>query len=102
MDGRRPLLTKRELIMPENRYLTKPCHFRWLYRLFLNLDANFRLQNRVHALGNQDPPLAPGLAYMVDPVPYKEHLKPYVHRDEVSFCLHCLDRFLGPLTHQID
>ncbi|KAJ7046287.1 hypothetical protein C8F04DRAFT_1173231 [Mycena alexandri] len=52
--------------------------FRFLYMLFLAVDANFRLKNRLRANEHQDLPLGSGWGYMVEGAPYKKHLVGYV------------------------
>jgi hypothetical protein len=56
---------------------------RWLYTLFLAMDANFRtgLKNR----GISDPELAPGWAYLVEETKYQNHIKNHVNQTEVNF-----------------
>jgi hypothetical protein len=55
----------------------------WLFRLHIAQDANFRLNNRAHALGHLDPPLQPGSAYMVDPVPLQHYVIEHADEEEV-------------------
>jgi hypothetical protein len=55
---------------------------RWIYCLFLAIDANFRL--RLKARGIKDPELGSGLAYFVDTTKFQEHLKNRTHEGEVS------------------
>lgn len=55
---------------------------RWLYCLFLAIDANFRLKLKTR--GIKDPELGSGLAYFVNTVKFQEHLKNHVHDNEVS------------------
>ncbi|KAI0713195.1 hypothetical protein C8T65DRAFT_528834, partial [Cerioporus squamosus] len=52
-----------------------PPFFRWLYQLFLSLDANFRLKRRKVSTDINDPTLNNGCAYMVRPGPYKDFLE---------------------------
>jgi hypothetical protein len=56
---------------------------RWLFRLHIAQDANFRLNNRAHKLGHLDDPLQPGSAYMVDPAPLKEYVINFADQEEV-------------------
>lgn len=56
---------------------------RWLYALMIGMDACFRLQNRSRSSDTKDPTLGPGWATFVDDAPYHEHLKNYIHKDEV-------------------
>jgi len=55
---------------------------RWLYSLFLAIDANFRLKLKTRAI--KDPELGSGLAYFVDIVKFQNHLKNSTREDEVS------------------
>ena len=55
---------------------------RWIYCLFLAIDANFRL--RLKTRGIKDPELGSGLAYFVDAAKFREHLKDRVQEEEVS------------------
>ncbi|TFK60998.1 hypothetical protein BDN72DRAFT_778739, partial [Pluteus cervinus] len=50
---------------------------RWLNRLFLAMDANFRLKRRVKSSEDADPSLNKGWAYFVDQEPYMEHIKQF-------------------------
>ena len=58
---------------------------RWLYCLFLAIDANFRLKLKTR--GIKDPELRSGLAYFVNTVKFQEHLKNHVHDNEVSLSI---------------
>ena len=59
---------------------------RWIYSLFLAIDANFRL--RLKTRGIKDPELGSGLAYFVDAAKFHEHLKDCVQEEEVSRTSH--------------
>ncbi|TFK60104.1 hypothetical protein BDN72DRAFT_779836, partial [Pluteus cervinus] len=50
---------------------------KWLNRLFLAMDANFRLKRRVKSSEEADPSLNKGWAYFVDHEPYMEHIKKF-------------------------
>ncbi|KAH8111697.1 hypothetical protein DFH11DRAFT_1512691 [Phellopilus nigrolimitatus] len=52
----------------------------WIYTLVLAIDANFRLKSKDRGV-NDDPPLGPGWAYIVDPVPYHEQLRVQSEKD---------------------
>ena len=72
-------------------------HRRWLYSLFIAIDANFRL--KLKACGIKDPELGSGLAYFVNAGKFGAHLKSRVDEEEVSIS----DLFLfvgGRLTPQ--
>ena len=55
---------------------------RWLYCLFLAIDANFRLKLKTR--GIKDPELGSGLAYFVETTKFQNHLKSHSHEGEVS------------------
>ncbi|KAJ7162526.1 hypothetical protein C8R43DRAFT_1086432 [Mycena crocata] len=61
--------------------------FRFLYMLILAMDANFRMKSRLRKNARPDKPLGPGLGYMQDGEPYREHLKDYVAEKDVSTCI---------------
>jgi hypothetical protein len=50
--------------------------FRWLYALFLGIDANFRLQRKLVSNNTFDPGLSHGYSYFVEDVAYKDYLAP--------------------------
>jgi len=56
--------------------------YRWLYCLFLAIDANFRL--KLKARGIKDPELGSGLTYFVNTATLQKHLKNCAHQDEVG------------------
>lgn len=60
--------------------------FRFLYILFVALDANFRLKAKLRANEKYDPSLGPGFFYFVPDGPYKQHLSTYVSEEEVNLC----------------
>ena len=60
-------------------------HHRWLYSLFVAIDANFRL--KLKSRGIKDPELGPGLAYFVNTPKFEAHLKDHVGEDDVSASL---------------
>ncbi|EIW81309.1 hypothetical protein CONPUDRAFT_55437, partial [Coniophora puteana RWD-64-598 SS2] len=47
---------------------------RWLYSLFVAIDANFRLKRKDHSKTASDPPLGSGLSYFVKDGPYQDWL----------------------------
>lgn len=51
---------------------------RWLYRVFLALDANFRLKRKNVSSEEDDPALGDGWAYFVKECTYKEYLSKWV------------------------
>ena len=54
---------------------------RWLYCLFVALDANFRLQNKLISSDAVDPALNKGSMIFVEDPPYKTHLAGYGEQD---------------------
>jgi hypothetical protein len=56
--------------------------FRWLYRLFLALDANFRLKLKGRKI--DDPELGSGWAYFVENQRYVEHVAQATDEAEVT------------------
>lgn len=57
---------------------------RWLYRLVLAMDANFRLKNRLRARSRVDPGLGTGWAYFVADEEYRVHVLAHATEEEVS------------------
>jgi hypothetical protein len=57
--------------------------YRFLYRLYLAQDANFRLSNRAGKGDPNDPPLQPGSAYMIDPAVVNDYVKDFIDQKEV-------------------
>ena len=56
--------------------------YRWLYSLFVAIDANFKLKLKSRSI--KDPELGSGLAYFMNAEKFKAHLKANVDEDEVS------------------
>jgi hypothetical protein len=56
---------------------------RFMYALFLALDANFRLKNRFRSSDAKDPGLHTGLAYFVENKAYKTHILKYTSQTDV-------------------
>lgn len=50
-------------------------NLRWLYALFIAIDANFRLKRRMVSKDSIDPGLSQGWAYFVEETEYKSYLK---------------------------
>ena len=72
--------------------------FRWLYSLFLAVDANFRLKQKDVSSDRRDCSLSSGWSYFVENESYKEHLARYKGESEpVNFVESPL-----PLKQQID
>ncbi|KAJ7121221.1 hypothetical protein C8R46DRAFT_929163 [Mycena filopes] len=57
---------------------------RYLFRLILAMDANFKMKNRIRAHEHDDPSLGPGWGAFVEPQAYKKHLRKYVAEKDVS------------------
>ncbi|KAJ7590263.1 hypothetical protein C8J56DRAFT_1004154 [Mycena floridula] len=51
---------------------------RFLYMLFIAMDVNFQLKNRLWANARSDPPLGGGMAYQVEEKAYRQHLENYI------------------------
>lgn len=56
----------------------------FLYTLYVSIDANFRLKNRLRN-NNKDDGLHTGLAYFVEQKPYNEHILKHTTEADVSF-----------------
>lgn len=62
--------------------LTYPC--RYLYMVFLCMDANFRLKNQVVSNYSQDPGLGIGWAYLVPRFAYRDYVLSRANDSDVS------------------
>ncbi|KAG1722596.1 uncharacterized protein EDB91DRAFT_1240203 [Suillus paluster] len=61
---------------------------RWLYSLFLAIDANFHLKHRLVSNNIKDPGLSPGWGYFVEEGQYKTYLCDHADvRQEKSMCV---------------
>lgn len=70
------------IILVVKRLLT--CQ-RWLYTLFLAIDANFRLKRRAVSKDTVDPSLSKGWSYFVEELAYKLYLSEHTNtRQEAS------------------
>ena len=62
----------------------------WLYRLYLAIDANFRLKRKKVSSDALDPSLNKGCAYFVNPAAYNAHLTTFdsdnVRDDKTEDC----------------
>lgn len=68
---------------------------RWLYRLSLSIDANFRLSNRLRSSYEKDPGLGTGLSYFVPQAGYNEYVLQHADQEEVrAFILGAQNPFL--------
>ncbi|KAJ7479904.1 hypothetical protein FB451DRAFT_1395461 [Mycena latifolia] len=59
---------------------------RFLYTLFLALDACFRLKRRLVSSELRNPDLGPGWAYVLDTGPYREYLRTVTDQKEMNTC----------------
>jgi len=82
LDGTLNLINARKSLQLPNELFLTGSVCRWLYSLFLAIDANFRLKLKTRAI--KDPELGSGLAYFVDTIKFQKHLKDSVPTDEVS------------------
>ena len=62
--------------------------YRWLYRGFVGIDANFRVKRKDISSDNRDPGLNAGIAYFVEETAYKTFLSEFdTHTvDDASTC----------------
>ncbi|PPQ77567.1 hypothetical protein CVT26_006159 [Gymnopilus dilepis] len=60
---------------------------RFLYMLFVCMDANFRLKNQLVSSYSQDPGLGIGWAYMVPREPYEQFIKTRTNDQDISTCV---------------
>lgn len=60
----------------------------WLYRLFIGIDANFRVKRKQVSSDTRDPDLNSGMAYFVEEKAYKTFLSQFdrLNVDDVSTC----------------
>lgn len=56
--------------------------FRWLFALFIAVDANFRL--KLKARGIKDPELGSGWSYFVEQLAYEKHVCKHFDEKDVS------------------
>ncbi len=78
------------------------CPARYLFQLFIGLDANFCLKSRLWCQNKlkKDHPLYKGLGYQVPQKAYFMHLKKYIKEDDVyHYCLCSL--FLAYIILQV-
>ena len=66
------------------------CVHSWLYRLYLAIDANFRLKRKKVSSDALDPSLNKGCAYFASPIAYNAHLATFdsddVRDDKTENC----------------
>lgn len=58
--------------------------------MFLAVDANFRLKNKIVSDEVKNPLLSDGWAYFVQKTEYTEHLRRYVNQTEASHFSVCI------------
>ncbi|KAJ7223218.1 hypothetical protein GGX14DRAFT_532116 [Mycena pura] len=80
-----PVCPRPGVNLPEN-WENAPQEDRFLYVLFLALDACFRLKRRMVSSELKDPGLGTGWAYMVEWAPYRQHLLTVTDQQEMSTC----------------
>ncbi|KAJ3552075.1 hypothetical protein NM688_g4347 [Phlebia brevispora] len=71
--------------LPDN-WRNAPENQRYIYSMFIAIDANFRLRRRAISSDARDPPLASGLGYFVEDEAYRAHLAEYANQEEISNC----------------
>ncbi|KAJ7739793.1 hypothetical protein DFH07DRAFT_778617 [Mycena maculata] len=59
---------------------------RFLYILYIAIDACFRLKHRLVSNEEKDPPLGSGWAYFTEDAPYREYLKTVTDQKDMSTC----------------
>ncbi|PPQ81774.1 hypothetical protein CVT26_010082 [Gymnopilus dilepis] len=64
-----------------------PADKKFLYMIFLCMDANFRLKNQLVSNYSQDPGLGIGWAYMVPRKPYEQYVLSRANDDDISTCV---------------
>jgi hypothetical protein len=66
---------------------------RWMFRLGLSNDANFRLNNVLRSSAEKDPWLGHGYSYFVEEEPYNSWVISHAAEEEVRYftlsCIHC-------------
>ncbi|PPQ97896.1 hypothetical protein CVT26_013070 [Gymnopilus dilepis] len=64
-----------------------PENMKFLYMVFICMDANFRLKNQLVSNYSQDPGLGIGWAYMVPRKPYEKYVLSKASDDDISTCV---------------
>ncbi|PPR04510.1 hypothetical protein CVT24_013116 [Panaeolus cyanescens] len=72
--------------LPEGWDKAPPEH-RFLYMLFVCMDANFRLKNQLVSNYDQDPGLGTGMAFMVERKEHKKYARSQGNNDDISTCV---------------
>ncbi|KAF7797641.1 hypothetical protein EIP86_008841 [Pleurotus ostreatoroseus] len=63
-----------------------PDDVKFIYTMFIAIDANFRLKRRAISNETRDPALGSGLGYFVEDTTYRAHLAEYVDQEEICTC----------------
>ena len=90
----KPALERESIDCPVGR--VNGSFYRWLYCLFLAIDANFRL--KLKARGIKDPEVGSGLAYFVDVAKFQQHLKHHADEQEVSASVALIENDVNSFT----
>ncbi|KAH8830080.1 hypothetical protein DL96DRAFT_1706915 [Flagelloscypha sp. PMI_526] len=64
-----------------------PCEYCFLFILFLALDANFQLKNKLRKNAKDDPPITDGVGYFTKTAKYQDHVLKHVGEVKHSTCL---------------
>ncbi|KDR72076.1 hypothetical protein GALMADRAFT_74300 [Galerina marginata CBS 339.88] len=64
-----------------------PNEMKFLYMLFICMDANFRLKNQLVSNYSQDPGLGNGWAYMIPRVPYERYVLSRANDEDIHTCV---------------
>ena len=92
-------------IRSELPFICSPCWFltpfRWLYALFMAIDANFHLKYRAVLKDTIDPSLSQGWAYFIEESSYKSHISEHSNtQQEVFFCFYSGSVSLTPFLEK--
>ena len=89
MDGKLLVMINGQVLRSSFRHVDLPTSpSRWLYSLFLALDANFRLKRKDISNEKRDAGLSRGWGYIVNNEPYKDHLAGYKDEAEPVSVIH--------------
>jgi hypothetical protein len=78
------LRLKRESnMLHDTNYIHRSFH-RFMYCLYIMMDANFCLKNRAHANDRLDVRLNPGWSHFVNEEPFEKYLKTCTYTEDVS------------------
>lgn len=79
------------LFIPAVHYLKFCCRF--LYMIFIAVDACFRLKRKEGGSWETDPPMCDGASYFTESPPYRAHCNEMKDQDEVCSVNHLLFKF---------